>query len=145
MRFNPGFVFICYSVEHVAFQLRGAAHHVFTGDDVQRGVDALRFTFCQAFRNRRGDTLKNDRTHGRGDQIDAGDQVDNVFPDAADRVDAGYRLNLLVFTDYMDLIAMTRIQGIQDNLIHIGECQRNARVCQQFTDKTTTDITCAKM
>ena len=40
---------------------------------------------------------------------------------------------------------MTGIQGIQDHLIHIGERQRNARVCQQFADKTTTDVTCAKM
>ncbi|SAF15962.1 Uncharacterised protein [Enterobacter cloacae] len=40
---------------------------------------------------------------------------------------------------------MTGIQGIQNHLIHIGECQGNARVCQQFTDKATTNITCAKM
>jgi hypothetical protein len=40
---------------------------------------------------------------------------------------------------------MTGIQGIEYHLIHIGECQRNARVCQQFADKATTDITCAKM
>ena len=129
----------------MAFQLRGAAHHVFTGDDVQRGVDTLRFTFCQAFRDRRGDALKHNRAHGGGDQIDAGDKVNNVVADAADRVDARYCLNLLVFAHHMDLIAMTGIQGIQDDLIHIGECQGNARVCQQFTDKTTTDITCAKM
>ena len=129
----------------MAFQLRGAAHHVFTGDDVQRCVDALRFTFCQAFRHRRGNALKHHRANGRGHQIDTGDEVDNVFANAAYRINARHRLNLLVFAYHVYLIAMTGIQGIQDYLIHIGECQRNACVCQQFTDKATTDITCAKM
>jgi hypothetical protein len=40
---------------------------------------------------------------------------------------------------------MTGIQGIKDDLINIGERQFNARVGQQLTDKTTADITCAKM
>ena len=45
----------------------------------------------------------------------------------------------------MNLIAMTGIQGIKYGLIDIGERQFNARVGQQFTDKATSDITCAKM
>ena len=45
----------------------------------------------------------------------------------------------------MYLIAMTGIQGIKYHLIDIGKRQLDTRVCQQFTDKTTTDITCAKM
>ena len=145
MRFHPGFVFLCYGVEHVAFQLRGAAHHVLAGNDVQRGVDALRFTFCQAFCHRRGDTLQYHRAHRRGDQVNAGDKVDNVVADTAYRVDASDRFHLLIFTHHMYLVAMTVIQGIQNDLIYIGECQRNARVCQQLADKATTDITCAKM
>ena len=33
---RQGFIFVRDGGEHMAFQLRGAAHHVFTGDDVQR-------------------------------------------------------------------------------------------------------------
>ena len=145
MRFNPGFIFVGDGRKNVAFQLRGAAHHVFTGDDVQRCFNALCFTLRQAFRNRRGDTLKHHRTHGGGDQINARDEVNHVVANATYRVDARDRFNLFVFTHHVNLIAMTGIQGIQNHLIHIGECQGNARVCQQFTDKSTTDITCAKM
>lgn len=39
---------------------------------------------------------------------------------------------------------MTGIQGIKYHLIDIGKRQLDTRVCQQFTDKATTDITCAK-
>ena len=52
---------------------------------------------------------------------------------------------LLGFTNHMNLIAMTGIQGIKYHLIDIGKRQLDTRVCQQFTDKATTDITCAKM
>ena len=45
----------------------------------------------------------------------------------------------------MDLIAMTGIQGIEYDLIYIRERQLYPRVRQQFADKATTDITCAKM
>jgi hypothetical protein len=54
-------------------------------------------------------------------------------------------VNLLVFTNNMDLIAMTGIKGVENHLINIGECQRNPRVSQQFADEATSDITCAKM
>ncbi len=40
---------------------------------------------------------------------------------------------------------MTGIQGIKYGLIDIGKRQVDARVSQQFTDKATSDITCAKM
>ncbi|MNT43094.1 hypothetical protein D3C72_1795450 [compost metagenome] len=43
--FDPGFIFVGDGGQNVAFQLRGTAHHVFTGDDIQRRGDALGFTF----------------------------------------------------------------------------------------------------
>ncbi|CNU06914.1 Uncharacterised protein [Salmonella enterica subsp. enterica serovar Bovismorbificans] len=65
--FNPGFIAICQRIHYVAFQLRGAAHHIFAGDDIQRGIHALRLTFYQPFSDSRSDTLKHHRAHGSGD------------------------------------------------------------------------------
>ncbi len=65
--------------------------------------------------------------------------------DAADGIDAGDGVHLLILTDDVNLIAMTGIQGIKYGLIDIGKRQFDARVGQQFTDKATSDITCAKM
>ena len=56
---------------------------------------------------------------------------------------ASYQYTCLLYTS--NLIAMTGIQGIKYHLIDIGKRQLDTRVCQQFTDKATTDITCAKM
>ena len=74
-----------------------------------------------------------------------GNQVDDIIADAAHGVDAGDGINLFVFTYDMNLIAMTGIQGIEYDLIYIRERQLYPRVRQQFADKATTDITCAKM
>ncbi len=74
-----------------------------------------------------------------------GNQVDNIIADAADSVDAGNRIHLLIFTHNMNLIAMTGIQGIEYDLVYIRKRQLYPRVSQQFADKATTDITCAKM
>ena len=74
-----------------------------------------------------------------------GNQFNNIIADAAYSVDAGDGINLLIFTHDMNLIAMTGIQGIEHDLIYIRERQLYPRVRQQFADKATTDITCAKM
>ena len=62
------------------------------------------------------------KADGGGDQVNAGNQVNDFIADAADGIDAGDGIDLLVFTDDMNLIAMTGIQGIKYHLIHIGEC-----------------------
>ncbi|KUV82554.1 hypothetical protein AWF46_21945 [Escherichia coli] len=69
----------------------------------------------------------------------------NIITNAADGIDARNGIYLLGFTNHMNLIAMTGIQGIKHHLIYIGKRQLDTCVCQQFTDKATTDITCAKM
>ena len=129
----------------MSLQLGGTADHVLAGDDVERGSNPLRLTFDQAFGNRRGDAFQHDRADGGGHQIHAGNQLDNFVADAADGVNAGNGINLLILADHVNLIAMTGIQGIKHDLIYIRERQLYPRVRQQFADKTTTDITCAKM
>ena len=71
--------------------------------------------------SRRRDALKYHRAHRGGHQVNAGDEVDNIVANAAYRVDARDRFNLLVFSHHVYLVAMTGIQGIQNDLIHIGE------------------------
>ncbi|STT29936.1 Uncharacterised protein [Klebsiella pneumoniae] len=97
------------------------------------------------FGDRWRDALEHDGTDGGGDQIHFSDQVHNLIADAADGIDAGDGVHLLILTDDVNLIAMTGIQGIKYGLIDIGKRQFDARVGQQFTDKATSDITCAKM
>ena len=99
----------------------------------------------QPFGDRWRDALEHDGTDGGGDQIHLSDQVHNLIADAADGIDAGDGVHLLILTDDVNLIAMTGIQGIKYGLIDIGKRQFDARVGQQFTDKATSDITCAKM
>jgi hypothetical protein len=77
--------------------------------------------------------------------VNAGNQLNDFIADAADGIDAGNGIDLLIFADHVNLIAMTGIQGIKHNLIYIRKRQLYPRVCQQFADKATTDITCAKM
>ena len=143
--FNPGFVFFGEGVKNVTLQLGGAADHVLAGDDIQRGGNPLRLTFGQTFGNRRGDAFQHDRADGGGHQIHAGNQLYNFVADAADGVNAGNGIDLLVLADHVNLIAMTGIQGIKHDLIYIRKRQLYPRVRQQFADKATTDITCAKM
>ncbi|MNI48385.1 hypothetical protein D3C73_1029460 [compost metagenome] len=145
MFFNPGFIRIVQRVQHVAFQLGGAAHHVFTGNNIQRGANTLRFTLDQPFGDGRRNALQHDRTNRGGHEINLGNQFNDIVADAADGVNAGNGINLLIFTDNMNLIAMTGIQGVENHLIYIRKRQLYPRVCQQFADKATTDITCAKM
>jgi hypothetical protein len=83
VRFNPGFVFFCQGVKTWPFSCV-VPRTMFSQAMMFSGVDALRFTFCQAFGDRRGDALKHDRADGGGDQINAGNQVNNVVADAAD-------------------------------------------------------------
>ncbi len=51
---------------YVALSARGAAHRHFTGDDIQRGIHALRLTFYQPFSDG-GRPRQNRRAHGGGD------------------------------------------------------------------------------
>ena len=73
------------------------------------------------------------------------------FDPTADSLHVGHFMALCLMkrlqmaANHMNLIAMTGIQGIKHHLIYIGKRQLDTRVCQQFTDKATTDITCAKM
>ena len=143
--FNPGFILFGQGVKNVALKLAGAANHILAGDDIQRGRNALRLAFSQAFGNRRGDALQHDRADGGGHQIHAGNQLYNFVANAADGVNAGNGIDLLVLADHVNLIAMTGIQGIKHDLIYIRKRQLYPRVRQQFADKATTDITCAKM
>ena len=94
---------------NMAFQLAGAAHHVFTGDDIKRGGVAVGSAHHQAFSDGGGDTLQHHRADCRRDQIDLSNQGDDFVADAADRVYAGYRVDLLVFAHHMHLVAVTRV------------------------------------
>ncbi len=50
--------------------------------------------------------LEHDGTDGGGDQIHFSDQVHNLIADAADGIDAGDGVHLLILTDDVNLIAM---------------------------------------
>ena len=92
----------------MAFQLRGTAYHVFTGDDVQRGFITLFFAFHQR-------PLAIARSIGSSTtgptavvtQIDLSNQINDIITNAADSIDAGNGIYLLGFTNHMNLIAMT--------------------------------------
>ena len=105
----------------------------------------MRFALRQPFGDGRGDALKDHGTDGSGHQVDAGDQIHDLVANAADGIHAGDGIHLLIFANDVNLVAMTGIQGIKYGLINIGKRQFDARVGQQFTDKATSDITCAKM
>ena len=67
MRFNPHFLFFRQRVEYVLFELAGAAHHIFTGDDIQRIFVALLVTQNQTFRDVWRNFFQYGRAHGGGD------------------------------------------------------------------------------
>ncbi|CST30640.1 Uncharacterised protein [Shigella sonnei] len=67
MFFYPRFGVFRQGVHHMAFQLRGTAYHVFTGDDVQRGFITLFFAFHQPFGDSRSNTFQHNRANGGSD------------------------------------------------------------------------------
>ncbi len=107
--FHPGFVALCERVKDMRFQLAGAAHHVFTGDDIERALVALRFTQRQTFGNRRSDALQYHRANGGRHEIDRGDKRHDILAGAVNRIHAGNGINLLLLAHHAHLIAVARV------------------------------------
>ena len=145
MRFGPGLGLVVQRGEHQFLQLRSGFQAVLAGHDVQRLLDAGGLAGGDAGCHGGRHELQDAQTHGRGDDIGSHDGLDCRV---AARMDGGhaFHLNIIFFViRYVDGVASTGVDLGQQVFYNIGKGNGIARLGEHCSDKSTADISGAKL